>query len=101
MKTIPIALYRPSNGTEGEAFISEWCGNCARDLSANGTKDFDDCEEHELCDIIARSFAHDESEPEYPREWVEDDDGPRCTAFVPKDQPVPPPKCEHTLELPL
>jgi len=62
--------YRPSNGTEGEGFIGIWCAACARDVGHN-------------CSILARTLMHDVDDPEYPKEWVEDNIGPRCTAFVP------------------
>lgn len=82
----PIRLYRPSNGTEGGGFIDYWCSQCERDIN-------------EDCDILARSFAHDIDEPEYPREWIYDTDGPRCTAFIERGKPLPPPKDDKTLDM--
>lgn len=61
--------YRPSNGSEGGWFMSRWCELCSRDSEANP------------CDIIAHSMLYEIGEPEYPREWVRDENGPRCTAF--------------------
>ena len=75
--------YRPSNGTEGEGFMSCWCMECERD------KAFWD-QTGEGCEIAARALIYNVGDPEYPTEWVEDDkDGPRCTAFVEISKPVP------------
>jgi hypothetical protein len=62
--------YRPSNGTEGEFFIESHCCKCIKDRN-------------EDCPILAASFAYNVDEPGYPKEWVEVDDGPMCTAYVP------------------
>lgn len=43
----------PSNGTEGNQFINDWCSRCARDSVCNGQKTFDDCDDSELCPILA------------------------------------------------
>lgn len=69
--------YRPSNGSEGDWFMSKWCRRCVKDSAAMP------------CGIIARSMALDIGEKGYPREWVEDGDGPRCTAFSDR-KPEPP-----------
>jgi hypothetical protein len=64
--------YRPSNGSEGECFQLAFCNQC--------TKDTEDV----MCDILNRSFWYPIGDPEYPTEWIVDDDGlnnPRCTAF--------------------
>ncbi|WP_424682949.1 hypothetical protein [Frateuria sp. YIM B11624] len=80
-------LYRPSNGTEGAGFIDHWCGNCARDADEN-------------CPILARTFQLDVTDPEYPAEWCYGDAGvPQCTAFVPDGEPVPPARCERTIDM--
>lgn len=75
--------YRPSNGTEGMWFNDDWCAKCANDAEQNGSKDYDDCAPHELCPIIANSMCYGVNDQEYPCEWIEDEDGPRCTTFVP------------------
>ena len=66
--------YRPSNGTEGEIFQEHFCYRCTKDSEASP------------CDILGRSFWNDLGDPDYPTEWIENDDGsnPRCTAFDPK-----------------
>ena len=74
--------YRPSNGTEGFAFINQWCGHCKRDRLENGSVGAEKAKDEDLCPIIAASFMHDIDEPEYPFEWIYDaDNRPCCTAF--------------------
>lgn len=87
-------LYRPSNGTEGECFISSMCGTCER----SGRPGKPDDAGHELmgCSIVGRTMAHDITDPEYPREWIITDDGPTCTSFVPLGDPLPTPRCSNT-----
>ena len=64
--------YRPSNGTEGDLFMSSFCHNCANDIN-------------EYCSIIDYSMAFDIEDDEYPKELIISTDGqPRCT-FVPND----------------
>ena len=66
--------YRPSNGTEGADFILHWCHRCRHDEAYQaGTGD--------SCPIVAASLALDVSDPDYPKEWVQDERGARCTAF--------------------
>lgn len=84
--------YQPSNGTEGECFISSWCGECQRDKSMREGAPIEECDDDELCDIIARSFAYSPGDEQYPKEWQYDKDGqPCCTAFIPVGDPIPPP----------
>lgn len=92
--------YRPSNGTEGELFIGAWCCHCARDRSLREGVDYDECDDDEVCGIVARTFAHDVDAPEYPVEWQYDLRGePVCTAFIPAGDPIPPPRCGHTIDM--
>ena len=68
--------YRPSNGDEGMWFMDKFCDRCRRDDAfQRGVGD--------SCPIAAASLAFDIEEPGYPSEWIEDEDGPRCTAFEP------------------
>lgn len=62
--------YRPSNGTEGEMFMSAWCERCVKDV-------------RHKCPILACTMAFDLSDPEYPKEWIERGGIPTCTAFQP------------------
>lgn len=74
LKLIPAAageLFRPSNGSSGEVFMSCWCDNCKHDDGS-----------WSQCDLIFLSMTYDTTDPEYPREWVYDANGaPTCTKF--------------------
>jgi hypothetical protein len=60
--------YRPSNGSEGDAFIGQFCRHCVR--------------YEEPCPILGATLFNDIGEPGYPKEWTHDDKGrPTCTAF--------------------
>lgn len=61
--------YRPANGTEGEWFMQQFCFQCAHD-SEDGP-----------CEILGWTFAVEVDHPKYPKEWIEENDTPRCTAF--------------------
>jgi hypothetical protein len=63
--------YRPSNGTDGEIFMSRMCADCA--LDCHGTE----YEDGPFCEILAEAFAGGQ-----PVQWIEDERGPRCTAFT-------------------
>jgi hypothetical protein len=87
--------YRPSNGTEGEIFDSVWCAGCERDASYRRGQD-----PHVGCRIIAYAMACRIDDPDYPKEWVTGGGkGPRCTAFIPKGEEVPPARCDKTADL--
>jgi len=59
--------WRPSNGTEGEIFMSAWCYECVLDGD---------------CRILRNTFLYDEDDERYPAEWRINEDGqPECTAF--------------------
>ncbi|MEW7009514.1 hypothetical protein [Lentilitoribacter sp. EG35] len=70
--------YRPSNGTEGDIFMSYWCENCLL---------FNFEEPDKACDINLRAMAHSIGENAYPAEWQYNNGGePVCTAFA-EDEP--------------
>lgn len=71
-----MTKYLPSNDSEGADFFDCWCRRCARAKAMREGAAFDECDDNELCPIIAASFLVPVAE------WVEDDYGPRCTAFV-------------------
>ena len=85
-------LYQPSNGSEGEGFMSGWCGQCARDALMNGTKHINECDYDDFCPIANAALVFDRDDENYPQEWTYDKDGkPCCTAFVHmEDPPVTP-----------
>jgi len=67
--------YQPSNGSEGEMFMRDWCAKCSRDNFNPDTGDGG-------CVIITLTMALDVGNPEYPREWQYSAEGqPICTAF--------------------
>jgi hypothetical protein len=66
--------YKPSNGTEGEWFIDKYCMNCFHcDPDPRGKKQ---------CMLLCASMCYDVNEPEYPKEWIYDDENkPTCTKW--------------------
>lgn len=94
--------YRPSNGTEGEIFMSCFCHRCELDKGFR-----ENPEEFDSCPIVADAFAYSIDDPSYPKEWVRDEDadimliggnGARCTAFVEDGQEVPY-RCPETKDM--
>ena len=86
------APYRPSNGTEGEYFMEAFCFHCERDRAFQENPD-----QADGCPILAKTFALDVTDPEYPQEWITDDKGARCTAFT--MDPTCPTRCDKTLDM--
>lgn len=85
--------YKPSNGTEGMVFIENWCRHCARDKAMREGEPIEECDDRELCPIIARSFSGEATE------WVYGTDGqPRCTEYVEQGQPIPY-RCPNTIDI--
>jgi hypothetical protein len=75
--------YRPSNGTEGRYFMAQFCERCQRDARFQETQDGEDG-----CPIALAAMIYERADPEYPKEWIVDDNDPtgataRCTAFEP------------------
>jgi len=96
-----VELYQPANGTEGQCFFDDWCCQCARDRAMREGDPIDECDDDEICPIIAKTFAHDVDDPEYPPEWRIVEGRAICTAFVPAGAAIPHERCDKTLELPL
>jgi hypothetical protein len=71
-----VTPYRPANGSEGMDFEARFCALCACDS--------DDLEAEDGCPILADVYASKITDEDYPPQWVEDADGPRCTAFTPR-----------------
>lgn len=77
----PTEPYRPSNGTEGEIFMHNWCERCTRDAAHRRNADAPGCK------IIAYMMAFDIDDPEYPKQIVRTagvpwgEGNPRCTSF--------------------
>jgi hypothetical protein len=68
-------LYRPSNGTEGDCFHAKWCAHCEKERMYRQDRDNDGCQ------ILIWTMAVGIDDDDYPAEWIEDERGPRCTAF--------------------
>lgn len=88
--------YRPSNGSEGEAFMGVWCSKCERDRARREDHDADGCE------IIALTMALSIDDPNYPSEWIisPDHGRPICTAFT-SDPAMPTPLDPNAVVRPL
>jgi len=70
--------YIPSNSDDGLFFYEINCARCSRDAYANGTKDISECEESDLCSILAASLL------DKAVQWREMDNGDLiCTEFLP------------------
>lgn len=68
--------YRPSNGTEGAIFMSQYCFTCKK-------CGMDEDSDIPPCQILGRTFGYSIDEPEYPSEWTYNDQGdPICSAYV-------------------
>jgi hypothetical protein len=63
--------FYPSNGTEGEIFISKWCENCKRDPASRNS------EAKTQCAILTNSLIGKQ-----PKQWIYQDEKPVCTSFV-------------------
>lgn len=68
-----IRLYRPSNGTSGDMFMSSFCNKCIKFPNSMDAEN--------QCQILGKTFIHDIEDPEYPKQWCYIDDIPVCTAF--------------------
>lgn len=70
--------YQPSNGTEGEWFMSTFCANCIKQpISADARNQ---------CDILMRTFFYSIGDKEYPKEWIKGSKGKTCTAFKSREE---------------
>ena len=68
--------YRPSNGTEGDVFMQQYCYRCAKDNPDNEV----------YCHILGATMAFDLSDEGYPKDtWVYFNDDPTCLAFKDRD----------------
>ena len=82
--------YRPSNGIEGAMFEARFCANC---IHFKGDDDYD------YCHIVVTAYALDIDDAGYPPEWVEDEIGPRCTAFTETEEGREAYRCSQTPDL--
>lgn len=66
--------WTPSNSTDGHAFEQAWCALCLHDKAYRNAGD--EAAAEDSCDILAAAVCG-----EQVTAWVEDENGPRCTAF--------------------
>lgn len=69
-----IKLYRPSNGTEGDYFMAEFCERCYHDSMGDTPEG--------SCPILAASFAYEINDDKYPNQWRYEDGKPTCISFL-------------------
>ena len=80
--------YQPSNGTEGDWFMHNFCFKCKKDQGyqnylAAGEKG----EQPPGCKILMHTMLYNIHDERYPEEWiVHPADGPLCTAFDPVEE---------------
>ena len=69
--------YRPSNGTEGDCFISEFCAKCKK---FKYSKEIED----NYCPILDKTMVYGVDSKHYPKWWISDADGKnsRCLLFA-------------------
>lgn len=91
---LPGKPWQPSNSTDGHSFLLNWCTYCARDKAMREGAALDECDDNELCEIVAASFRGEAVE------WRKMPDGEtRCIAFVSAGDAIPAPRCPLTLDL--
>jgi hypothetical protein len=91
---MPGEQWTPSNSDVGYSFLSQECGNCQRDKAMRDGAPLEECDDNDVCPIIAASFLGEAVE------WRRMPDGEiKCIAFVEKGQPIPAPRCDRTADL--
>lgn len=70
--------YCPSNGTEGDIFMSHFCFKCIRHPISSEAKT--------QCRILMKSFFHKIHEKEYPKQWRYKNGRPLCTSFKSREE---------------
>lgn len=87
---LPGTQWIPSNSSEGMTFLQSNCAGCAHVKSMREGADLDDCDDSELCDIIARSFRNEAVE------WrLLDNNDVVCLAY----SPAGPQRCTETIDM--
>lgn len=69
-----VKLYQPSNGTEGDYFMDEFCFNCVHD-------NYTDENPRGACPILMMTMAFNTKDDGYPNQWRYVDGKPKCLAF--------------------
>ncbi len=92
-RALPGVQWIPPNGSSGAAFFETYCTKCARDKAMREGAPFEECDDDEVCEIIARSFSGEAVE------WREvPGKGVTCVAFVEADKTIPH-RCAHTMDM--
>jgi hypothetical protein len=73
-----VKLYQPSNGTDGDYFMAEFCENCYHD-------GLDKDSPEGSCPILAATFYLDIKDNRYPNQWRYIDSKPTCIAFFERE----------------
>lgn len=68
--------YRPTSGSEGDAFMEDFCDRCTRHVRYRETQGAQGA-----CEIMISSMAYEVTDPKYPKEWLTDGERDWCTAF--------------------
>lgn len=70
--------YQPSNGTEGDIFMSEFCFKCVKMPKSP--------EAENQCEIFYRTQCYSVEDKEYPEQWRYEHGKPVCSAFKDRDE---------------
>lgn len=73
-----IEKYQPSNGTEGDWFMDQFCYKCIKFPHSPGAGN--------QCKIFLRTCCYKLEDKEYPTEWQRTEDGPVCTAYKSREE---------------
>ena len=73
-----IKKYRPSNGTEGDMFMSQFCHKCIKFPHSP--------ESVRQCGIYFKTMCYTLADKKYPHQWQIKEDGPVCTAYKNRDE---------------
>lgn len=91
---LPGEQWKPSNSDDGYGFIGSWCANCAKDKAAREGAPVEECDDNELCEIVAASFRGEAVE------WRRLPTGQTtCIAFLEAGSEMPAPRCPYTVDM--
>lgn len=91
---LPGEQWIPSNSYDGMLMLRSMCLTCSRDKSLREGVDLWECDDNELCEIIAASFRGEAVE------WREMDNGEvTCIAYVRNGDAITDQRCQHTMEM--
>jgi len=82
--------YRPVNGTEGEIFEGKYCNHCRREPIGDSIHG---------CSIRMRVMVYEVGHKLYPKQWIEIDGAPQCTAFDDRAIPAKPRRRKDRIDI--